>query len=221
MSGASAKITSVDALGRLKGGLFSFRQGCLDGLTAVQLEVQRFVDWVEHDRAKFWEGQVRRGWDRVAEARSNLERCQMMVDADGRPPACREEQLALEKAKRALRHAEEKVEIVKRWVRALRHEITEYEAREGQLTGWLEGEFPKAVTALERMASALAEYLATTAPVGSETALATGEPSAAASSSPAEVPPSETSPAVAATSATVNETSERADVAAAPAEVDS
>jgi hypothetical protein len=172
--GATANLTSTDALVRLKLALQYFHQGAIDGLTAVALEVQRFVDWVEHDRAKFWAMKVRRGFDKVAEARSNLERCQMMNVA-GHTPECRDEKKALERAKRELAHAEEKVEKVRHWSRALRHEATEYQARAGQLTGWLEGEFPKAVAVLERMTAAIENYLAVTAPQGGEPIAATSD----------------------------------------------
>lgn len=172
--GSTAKITSTDALGRLKLALQYFHQGANDGLTAVALEIQRFVDWVEHDRAKFWAMKVRRGYDRVAEARATLERCQMSVA--GHTPECRDEKKALEKAKRELHYAEEKVEKVRHWTRALRHEVTEYQARAGQLNSWLDGECPKAVAVLERMSAALADYLAVTAPSGQEPSDATSDP---------------------------------------------
>jgi hypothetical protein len=172
--GATAKLTSTDALTRLKLALQYFHLGANDGLTAVAMEVQRFIDWVEHDRAKFWAMKVRKGFDKIAEARSNLERCQMMNVA-GHTPECRDEKKALERAKRELAYAEEKVAKVKHWSRALRHEATEYQARAGQLTGWLEGEFPKAVAALERMIAAIENYLAVTAPQGRDPSAATSD----------------------------------------------
>ena len=33
----------------------------------LHLEVQRATDWIHNDRRTYWNNQVRRGWDRVAD----------------------------------------------------------------------------------------------------------------------------------------------------------
>ena len=128
----TANLTSVEVLSRTRGALHEFLHGAGDALAMVQLEMQRVIEWVEHDRPKFWEAAVRKSYDAVAEARSNLER-RRMIALHGERPACHEEQKALDKAKLRLRLAEEKLEAVKRWQRALQHEFKEYTARAGQL----------------------------------------------------------------------------------------
>ena len=66
-----------------------------------------------------------------------------------------------EKAAQARRVAtgEEKVVAARRWCRALRREVSECEARLGQLGTWLDGDLPKALAALDSMSDALARYL--------------------------------------------------------------
>jgi hypothetical protein len=156
----SAHITSIDALRRWRAALLRFGQDANDALAALQLELQRAVDWFEHDRPAYWQQKVRRGWEKIAEARADLERCEMMA-MEGSRPACRDEQEALEKAKRELRRAEETLEAVKRWVQAVRHEVTEFQPRIGQLASWLDADLPRGTAALARMIDALAAYAST------------------------------------------------------------
>ena len=60
----------------------------------MQLEIQRAIDWIEHDRPKYWEERVRKGFENIASARANLERCEMQIVA-GHTPECRDEKIAL------------------------------------------------------------------------------------------------------------------------------
>ena len=158
--GSSANITSVAEIGHFRLALKSFEEEASNALTSVMLQVRRTVDWVEHDQLQHWQMRVKRGYDEVAETRTTLERCQMFA-LDGERRGCDEEKKAFEKAKRHLRHAQEKVEIVKKWARMLSHEVAEYQAASGRLNGWLESECPKALAALERMMTSLEAYLAT------------------------------------------------------------
>jgi len=159
----AANVGSLDAVARLRGALLAFLQGSGDALTAAQLELARAVEWVEHDRPKFWEMQLRRSFDAVAEARAALER-KRIVKVGGETPSAHEEQIALEKAKRRLRHCEEMQDAVRNWQRTIQHEIKEFSARLGQLNGWLETDGPRAVAALERMLTALESYVSMAPP---------------------------------------------------------
>ena len=159
MASGSAKVTSIDAIRRFQAALASFEFQASDALAALELEIGRVVDWVEHDRPAYWKGQVRDGWNRVAEARSNLERCEM-GGVEGHQPACRDEREALYRAKSALHRAEEKVEAARAWTRAMRHEVSEYQGRLVQMTSWIEGEYPRAAAALGKIIKSLDAYAA-------------------------------------------------------------
>jgi hypothetical protein len=161
----SAHITSVDVLGRFKLAMLKFRSDAGDALGGAQMVIQRYLDWIEHDCVKHWQNQVRVGWEKIAEARADLERCQSLA-MDGERKTCHDEQLALDAAKRRLRRAEEQLEAVRHWRNKIQHEVAEYQARVGQLGGWLESEHPKSVAALERMHTSLAAYVAMQAPTG-------------------------------------------------------
>lgn len=155
-----AKVISVDAVQRLAGAVDSFKEEATAATDNLELEVRRALDWIVHDRKDFWDTEVRRGWDRVAEARLELERRLTYGRVGEHQPACREEKLALEKAKRRLRVAEEKVELVRRWRHKVEHELTEYVGALNQLTSWLQADHPRAMAELKRMIDALDAYVA-------------------------------------------------------------
>ncbi len=182
--GSSANITSVAEINHFRIALKNFEEGASSALTSVMIQIRRTVDWVEREQLPYWQMRVKRSYDEIAETRTTLERCQMFALDDERR-GCDEEKKAFEKAKRHLRHAQEKVDVVKKWARALSHDVSEYQASAGLLAGWLEGECPKALASLERMMTSLEAYLATEVAVTSEPSTAvTSEPSTAVAPEP-------------------------------------
>ena len=155
-----AKLTSIDAVERFATALRCFGEEASAALDTLELEARRAVEWIGHDRKDYWAQQVRRGWDHVAEARAELERCMTFHRVADHRPSCRDEKLALEKAKRRLRTAEEKVQAVRHWSHVVGHEVTEYRGSVNQLAGWLQGDLPRALAALQRMTTALESYVA-------------------------------------------------------------
>ena len=192
----SAHITSIDVLARFKLAMQKFRDEAGEALGGAAMVIQRYVDWIEHDCVKHWQNQVRIGWEKIAEARADLERCQALA-MNGERKTCHEEQEALDAAKRRLRRAEEQLETVRHWRNKIQHETSEYQARAGQLGGWLETEQPKAIAALERMHETLAAYVAMQAPTaevstsgsGDATGMARDADTGASSTTPAATPP--------------------------------
>jgi hypothetical protein len=158
-----ANINSIEVLARLKLAVDTFREEANEALGGAAMVIQRYIDWIEHDRVKHWENQIRRGWERIAEAQAELERCQLLA-MDGERKTCHDEKQALDLAKRRLRRAEEQLEAVRHWRGKLQHEILEYRARAGQLGNWIEAEQPKAAAALGRMFASLSAYVEMQAP---------------------------------------------------------
>ena len=116
MSG-SANVNSIDAVARLAAALDRYKEETLVALDQLQMEIRRAIEWIGHERKDFWDREVRLGWQRVTEARTELQRRMTNQAVKDHKPACREEKLALEKAKRRLHVAEQKVELVRRWGR--------------------------------------------------------------------------------------------------------
>ncbi len=161
--GTGAKITSTDAVRVFKVALQEYEADLRDAITQLLLEMRRAVDWLEHDRARYWPQEVRNASDALAQARSELARAEMSIGADDRRSNY-EKKLAFEAAKRRLRNAEQKVRAVRKWRVELRQRADEFEGRLGRLTNFLDADLPRGIAALVRMAAALDKYTETAAP---------------------------------------------------------
>lgn len=156
---SSAHVTSIDAIHSFRVALQQFAEEAADALAAVRMEVERGVDYVQHDRMAYWPARVREGWDEIAAARIAVQRRRAMTVA-GHRAAADEEKAALAQAEEHLRTALRKIDIVRHWCRQLDQEREEYMGRIGHLEHFLEVDLPRATAALERMVCALEAYTA-------------------------------------------------------------
>lgn len=187
MAKGSANLTDIDAVRRLKPALLEFVAKVSSALVSLDLESRRPMEWIEHDRGRFWPREAQRAGDAVIEARTNLERCRMALrDEDRR--SCVDERKALEKAKRRLEFAEIRVRALPRWRNALRKEVEEFQVQIARLQQYLDLEFQRAVASLARITQALDHYALPSAPTHARPGAA-GDSSSAASASSAEGPP--------------------------------
>ncbi len=157
MARQSANVTSLDALRDFKVALRQFEEDVQDAIVTLELEGRRPVDWIEHDRSQYWPREVRKASDATSEARIVLERCELTISQEDRR-SCYDERKALEKAKRRLRTAEEKVVAVRRWRMQIRKEVEEFEVQLAKLKQYLETDLVRGIAVLERMSAALSQY---------------------------------------------------------------
>ncbi len=158
--GPSAKVTSIDAIQAFAAALERFQEEVSNALEELGLQVRRAKEWVQDDRKRYWDRQVRRGWEKVTEAKVQLEGAKTFRRIADYRPSCIDEKKAHEAAKRRLRLAEEKVEAVRHWSRAVEHAVSEYRGETGPLAAWLEVDAPQAVATLRRLTDALDTYVA-------------------------------------------------------------
>jgi len=156
MSGP-ANVTSIEAVKHFRVAMQQFDSEAHDAVIQLILEMRKAVDWIEIDRARYWPNEARKASNAVAEARINLERCQMSINPDDKR-SCYDEKKALEQAKARLRTTQEKVRIVKHWQMKVKHEAEEFETQMAKLSNMLDTEMPRAVAALQRMTRALDRY---------------------------------------------------------------
>jgi hypothetical protein len=140
--------------------MVAFKADGQDALTANAMDVRRAFDWLAERRA-FWTRAIRECQDEVTHAKAELARKQTLHPGD-RQPDCTQEIKALRRAEARLEHAEDKAERCKRWEPSLRRSADEYEGPARQLADLLEGDVPKAVNLLDRLLTALEEYVAVT-----------------------------------------------------------
>jgi hypothetical protein len=156
MSGP-AQVRSTQAIDALQASLAKFQQRVQAALDALDAEIRRAADWVEHDRPSHWRNATHEAEDAVHQAKIELERC-LLFSLAGERPACREQKAALKAAQARLAYCRDKADIVKQWQRNFRHESFEYDGRVGQLRRLLEHDVPKARALLMKVLRRLEEY---------------------------------------------------------------
>ena len=155
-----ARLTRIDAVAEMAAAVDAFRNEATAALENLDMEIRRALEWIHHDRHEHWDHQVRRGWERITEARVQLQQAMTARRIGNRDPACVDEKKALARAQQRLETAQRKVEAVRHCARAIDHAVDEYRGARTPLSSWLETEAPKALAALRRMMDNLEDYLA-------------------------------------------------------------
>jgi hypothetical protein len=160
----AANVLSDQSLKDFKITMCNFGEEARNALSGVEMELRRTRDWLERDQLGYWQSQVKRRQEEMAQARSDLHK--RKISQQGSDAISDTEQKeALREAQRRLRVAEEKVDLIKKkLIPYLHHEIAEYHAHSQPLGDHLSGGFERSVTALEKMIVALESYLALRAP---------------------------------------------------------
>ena len=180
----SAKVLSVEALEEFKVTLCKFVDATRDALSSVDMEVNRMIDWLEHEQPAFWRGQIRQRREAVSQARADLQRKKLAGISGGKATLV-EEKKALKRAEQRLEEAEQKIDVLKRWARVVRKSAGEYESRARSLDHLIEGEPPGFVHRLEQIIANLDAYVLLAPPPTAATPLGTGTPESMARPVPA------------------------------------
>ena len=159
----AANLSSVEAVRVLKLALVQFGDEVQGALVALELEARRAVQWVEHDRSRYWPREVQRASDALSEARIAFERSQLAIGSEDRRYAY-DERKAVEKAKRRLHLAQAKTEAARRWRVQIRQDVDRFNAQIARLRQYLDTDLLRAIAALEQMAAALDLYVEVQAP---------------------------------------------------------
>ena len=165
MTQRNANITSTDVLRALKLAIQQFEFETSSALATLELEGRRPVEWIEHDRSRYWPREVRKASDDLSEARIALNRCELAITPEDKR-SCIDERKALEKAKRRLRLAESKVLAVQRWRLKIKKDAETLQVHISKLKRFLELDLPGAIAALERMSASLEHYVQPGGPSG-------------------------------------------------------
>jgi hypothetical protein len=194
-----ARLTRIDAVQEMAAAVDAFRNEATAALEGLDMEIRRAVEWIHHDRHDHWHHEVRRGWERITEARVQLQQAMTSRRIGNHDPACIDEKKALARAKQRLEIAQAKVEAVRHCARAIDRAVDEYRGARMPLSGWLEAEAPKALAALRRMMDNLEDYVAQQVfgggPAGATPAADSEQAGPAASAGGAAVNPDTNGPA--------------------------
>lgn len=108
-----AKVTSLEAIESFRARLIVFKTKAGAVLDEVSDEVTRTRLWLETDRPNHWKNEIRR-LNRVLEQRQQE---YFSAQLAGLREASQQERSAMEKARRAVQAAEDRMQTVKKWYR--------------------------------------------------------------------------------------------------------
>jgi hypothetical protein len=159
-----AHVSSIDAIESFRAALLIYLNKARPVLDDACGEVVRTREWLRSDRRLFWEDQLRRRTRDLEQAQQALFSAEI---ANLRAPST-SELLAVQRTKRSVQVAQEKLKIIKRWTRDLDNRVEPLVKQLEQLRGVLSQELPKAAAHLSQVQKSLDAYANVTASPGSQ-----------------------------------------------------
>ena len=150
-----AHITSVEALESFRAGLIVYLSKTRPVLEDACDDVFRTRVWLQNDQRLHWEHEVRRRAKKLEEAEQALFSARL---GNLREPTMAEH-AAVQRTKRALAEAEEKLKRVKRWSIEFDHRAEPLVKQLEHLRTLLASDMPKAVAHLAQMIKLLDAYM--------------------------------------------------------------
>ncbi|GEM_PF-5547872 len=168
-------VRSFEAVEQYRAALVGFIHTARGVLQQADQLVLRLTQYVGQERPGFWQAELRRSWDLVAQARQALAQCEQQFYGEDRA-TCYQQRKALEAAKRYTHHADEKLRLCRRWSAQAQRAWTQYRGSTQPLRTLLESELEKHLAFLDRVLESLQQYVQTAAPAprGAEAAAAGG-----------------------------------------------
>jgi hypothetical protein len=167
MSG-QAQVTSVEAIASFRAELVVYLAQMKPVLDEVTSEVQHTRSWLEDDRRRFWQQELRVRGRRLEDAKQELFNASLSLMGETKSF----QQMAVQRAQRDVQAVEDKLVIIKKWGRELDDRSAPLVKQMEQLHGFLGVEMAKAVAYLDQALKALDAYQSSAPP----RAESTGEP---------------------------------------------
>jgi hypothetical protein len=149
-----AQVTSLEAIEAFRSRLIIFREKAGRVLDEVADEVLRTRVWLQSDRVTFWEGQIRKRQKELEMRQQELFSAQL----SGMRDASFVQQQAVQKARRGMREAEEKLHVVKQWNRQYDQRVEPVGKQVEKLRQNVSHDLGQAIAYLNEVTKTLAEY---------------------------------------------------------------
>lgn len=149
-----AKVSSVDEITRFRAHLVIYVKKAGTVLDEVHDEVLRARMWIEGEQRSYWEREVRKRAQALNEAQSLLSSARMSSLRE----STESEQLAVNRARRALRDAEEKLAVTKKWGLLFGSRVESLLNGLSGLRGCLDHDLPNAIASLAKVEESLEAY---------------------------------------------------------------
>ena len=152
-----ADVRSIDALKDFRAVLALYAEEAQGALGSAKMAAKRSLYWLRHDRKMFWAEQIRRRRLMVAEARAELNRRSISASKE-HSMAITEARELVRKAESALREAESKAALVKKWEPMLQIAVGELYASLRRITDLTSTDVARASMLLGKLIDSLEAY---------------------------------------------------------------
>jgi predicted nucleic acid-binding Zn-ribbon protein len=149
-----AQVTSVEAIESFRASLIVFLSKVRPTLEEVSDEVLRLQFWLQNDQRRHWESELRRRGLQLEEAKREM----FNTALSHLQEATALQHMAVQRAQRAIRDAEDKLDTVKKWERALEDRAAPMVKQVEELHGFLITDMGRAVSQLVQIVKALEAY---------------------------------------------------------------
>ncbi len=157
-------VQSIDAISNLRGQIFETSDLLSRTIDECISRTTRLLAWIQGPQLQHWRMQKRKRDQRVASARSDLERAKISrPDAD--PRSFIDQQRAIRKAKAAADEADDKLKLIAHWCRELDRQITLFRGGLRPLASAAEANLPRAGRWLAELARHLEGYVEVAPPM--------------------------------------------------------
>lgn len=155
-----AQITSSAALEAFRSDLIVYLAQMAPVLDEAGGEVLRMRGWLQNEQRDFWENQLRRRRRKLDEAQAELFNARLSTLQNSTIV----QHMEVQKARRAVDEAEQKLVAIKKWERELDNLAEPQLKQIDQLRGYLMTDMNKGVAFLTQVTQAVAAYAAVPAP---------------------------------------------------------
>jgi hypothetical protein len=150
----AANITSLDALTAFRATMIVYLTKTRPLLEEISSEMVRMRQWLDEDQRRHWEQQFRQRSRKLEEARAEL----FSAVLSKLQEATSLQQMAVQRAERAVREAEGKLNMLRKWSRELEPKSSPLIKQAEQLQNYLSGDMPKAIAQLDNFIQVLEAY---------------------------------------------------------------
>ncbi len=161
-----ARVTSLEAIENFRARLIIYRDKAGRVLDEVNDDVVRTRLWLQNDRRMYWQAQIERRTRQLEQRQQELFSAQL----SGLREASYVQQLAVQKARRAVRDAEAHLQTVKEWNRQFDHRVEPLARHVEKLRHILGTDLGHAVAWLNEATKTLADYAELAPRTGAPTA---------------------------------------------------
>ena len=149
-----AQVTSVEAIESFRAELVVYLAQMKPALDEVTSEVLHTRSWLADDRRRHWQQEMRARTRRLEDAKQEL--FNASISRMGETTSFH--QMAVQRAQRDVRAAEDKLVVIKKWERELDNRSAPLVKQMEQLHGFLTVEMARAVAYLDQALKALDAY---------------------------------------------------------------